>query len=174
MEVCRYSPDSPRSRECDDPSIPLSMSARTNAQRLSWRCKHSTSATALYCFALAMPMPLQPSVTEGNFPFKLTHIFLLSCHFVRCSLRVHFRAIPMSGLRLSTELVSIFLVLDPLCEECSKTEPPRSILVIVVGPTGNFPFLVWTNDVPRKEIGIRKRVDPYGTVVPLSFHSALT
>src|SRR5215831_17181477 len=83
-------------------------------------------------------MPLLPPVTSAIFPSSLPIYILLSCHFVRCSWRVHFRAIPMSGLRLSTELVSIFLVLDPLCEKCSQTEPPRSVLIIVVGPMGNL------------------------------------
>src|SRR5215831_2367786 len=101
-------------------------------------------------------MPLLPPVTSAIFPSSLPIYFLLSCHFVRCSLRVHFRAIPMSGLRLSTELVSIFLVLDPLCEECSQTEPPRSVLIIVVGPMSNSPFSTRAIDVPRKEIGTRK------------------
>src|SRR5215468_10201453 len=90
-------------------------------------------------------MPLLPPVTSAIFPSSLPIYFLLSCHFVRCSLRVHFRAIPMSGLRLSTRLASTLLVLDPLCEKCSQTEPPRSILVVVVGPTGN-PFVLNMND----------------------------
>src|SRR5262245_32443351 len=51
----------------------------------------------------------------------------------------------MSGLRLSTPLASTLLVLDPLSEKCSQTEPPRSILVVVVGPMGN-PSVVNMND----------------------------
>src|SRR5262245_9200976 len=86
-------------------------------------------------------MPLLPPVTRAILPSSLPICFLLTCHFVRFSLRVHFRAIPMSGLRLSTELVSIFLVLDPLCEKCSQTEPPRSVLIIVVGPMSNSSVL---------------------------------
>src|SRR5439155_18931406 len=45
MGACRYSRDSPHSRECDDLSSPLSRSARTNARRLWWRYKHYSTRT---------------------------------------------------------------------------------------------------------------------------------
>src|SRR6266849_9088764 len=47
IQASRWHLGSPRSRECGAPLSPLSMSARTNAQRLWWRYKHSTPARSL-------------------------------------------------------------------------------------------------------------------------------
>ena len=33
------------------------------------------------------------------------------------------------------------LVLDPFCEKCSQTHPPRSVFVVVIGPMDNFSVL---------------------------------
>src|SRR5215470_6653011 len=58
---------------------------------------------------------------------------------VRCACA--FERSRSSGPRLSTELASTLLVLDPLCEQCRQTEPPRSGLVIVVGPMSDSSVL---------------------------------
>src|SRR5262245_45448160 len=38
-------------------------------------------------------------------------------------------------------LRAIGLILNPLCEKCSQTEPPRSVFVVIVGPIDNSSVL---------------------------------
>src|SRR5262249_45470686 len=64
---------------------------------------------------------------------KVTHNLLLVGNLTARSSTF---AWPEHGLRLAS-----LLELDPLCEKCRQTEPPRSGLVIIVGPLSDSSVL---------------------------------